>query len=384
MVGDVNLFFNDLDDPTVAEVEIMIAEPSCRRKGLAVEALKLFLYYGATHHGVTRFYAKIGEANEASIAMFKVGGRQEATRQLFAAPVPLTTAPPTRSTPKAKLGFKQCGYAACFKEVELEWIPPAAMVKPSEWDRIVAFAGDNEGEDAAVIAQIPPPPPPLAEASAAKPKVTGSVVAAPEGKVGVSTFEGVAGDGMSAFPFEGQVMTLDQCCVVSIVERGGANLPVMGPLVMAMPTRFDPMPLSSTLLGGDVDELASAISKHLAKKTGSQVFVSCSLPDEAMEFMLSILAIVQPAVLAACGQGRGAGGAAAEEAGPKLLYRLVKRPELDQLCDESLQVKNVDASYCGVPSMDHNDGFIHLSTAKQVVSTAGLYFKGCDDLVLVS
>ena len=47
MVGDVNLFFNDLDDPTVAEVEIMIAEPSCRRKGLAVEALKLFLYYGA-------------------------------------------------------------------------------------------------------------------------------------------------------------------------------------------------------------------------------------------------------------------------------------------------------------------------------------------------
>jgi len=27
MVGDVNLFMNDLDDPHVAEVEIMIAEP---------------------------------------------------------------------------------------------------------------------------------------------------------------------------------------------------------------------------------------------------------------------------------------------------------------------------------------------------------------------
>lgn len=27
MVGDVNIFVNDLDDPHVAEVEIMIAEP---------------------------------------------------------------------------------------------------------------------------------------------------------------------------------------------------------------------------------------------------------------------------------------------------------------------------------------------------------------------
>ena len=108
-------------------------------------------------------------------------------------------------------------------------------------------------------------------------------------------------------------MTLDQCCVVSIVTKGGNSVPVMGPLVMAMPTRFDPMPLSSTLLGGDVDELASAISKHLAKKTGSQVFVSCSLPDEAMEFLLSILAVVQPAVLAVCGGGASANKSARSE-----------------------------------------------------------------------
>ena len=39
MVGDVNLFMNDLDDPHVAEVEIMIAEPKRYLNGLPFHPL---------------------------------------------------------------------------------------------------------------------------------------------------------------------------------------------------------------------------------------------------------------------------------------------------------------------------------------------------------
>jgi len=45
MVGDVNLFWNDHDDANTAEIEVMVAERSCRRKGVASEALQLFMAY---------------------------------------------------------------------------------------------------------------------------------------------------------------------------------------------------------------------------------------------------------------------------------------------------------------------------------------------------
>uniref|UniRef100_A0A2I3HBM1 Alpha/beta-tubulin-N-acetyltransferase 9 n=1 Tax=Nomascus leucogenys TaxID=61853 RepID=A0A2I3HBM1_NOMLE len=63
MVGDVNLFLTDLEDPTLGEIEVMIAEPSCRRKGLGTEAVLAMLSYG--------FEAKIGQGNEPSIRMFQ-------------------------------------------------------------------------------------------------------------------------------------------------------------------------------------------------------------------------------------------------------------------------------------------------------------------------
>lgn len=46
MAGDVNLFFNDYDDPHACEMEIMIAEEKYRRKGFAEEAVKLIMAYG--------------------------------------------------------------------------------------------------------------------------------------------------------------------------------------------------------------------------------------------------------------------------------------------------------------------------------------------------
>ena len=76
MVGDVNLFFHawlreeDDADYAVAEVEVMIGEPSARRKGLATEAVRLMLDYAATELTTRKFVAKIKMANAPSLALF--------------------------------------------------------------------------------------------------------------------------------------------------------------------------------------------------------------------------------------------------------------------------------------------------------------------------
>ncbi|XP_044528870.1 N-acetyltransferase 9 [Gracilinanus agilis] len=71
MVGDVNLFLADLQDPTLGEIEVMIAEPSYRRKGFGTEAVLMMMAYGVTMLGLNKFEAKIGQGNEPSICMFK-------------------------------------------------------------------------------------------------------------------------------------------------------------------------------------------------------------------------------------------------------------------------------------------------------------------------
>ncbi|OAQ31858.1 acyl-CoA N-acyltransferase, partial [Linnemannia elongata AG-77] len=90
MVGDVNLFFNDHDDPHSAEIEIMIAESSYRRKGMGLEALRMMMTYG-TSLGTKRITAKISTENKGSIQLF------------------LT-----------QLGFVQISYSQIFEEVTLE------------------------------------------------------------------------------------------------------------------------------------------------------------------------------------------------------------------------------------------------------------------------
>uniref|UniRef100_A0ABM5FMR1 Alpha/beta-tubulin-N-acetyltransferase 9 isoform X1 n=2 Tax=Pogona vitticeps TaxID=103695 RepID=A0ABM5FMR1_9SAUR len=71
MVGDVNLFLTDPEDPSVGEIEIMIAESSYRGKGFGKEATLIMMSYGMTHLGLLTFEAKIGLENEPSIHMFK-------------------------------------------------------------------------------------------------------------------------------------------------------------------------------------------------------------------------------------------------------------------------------------------------------------------------
>ncbi|KAF9173414.1 N-acetyltransferase 9 [Mortierella sp. AD010] len=93
MVGDVNLFFNDHDDPHSAEIEIMIAEPDYRRKGMGLEALCMMITYAYRSLGTTRITAKISTENKGSIQLFL-----------------------------SRLGFVQIGYSEIFGEVTLERI----------------------------------------------------------------------------------------------------------------------------------------------------------------------------------------------------------------------------------------------------------------------
>ncbi|XP_072229161.1 alpha/beta-tubulin-N-acetyltransferase 9 [Leuresthes tenuis] len=71
MVGDVNIFLTDPTDPSLAELEIMIAEPSHRGQGIGKEVTRMMMCYGVTKLGVRKFQAKIGLDNQISVAMFK-------------------------------------------------------------------------------------------------------------------------------------------------------------------------------------------------------------------------------------------------------------------------------------------------------------------------
>ncbi|XP_019321858.2 alpha/beta-tubulin-N-acetyltransferase 9 isoform X1 [Panthera pardus] len=70
MAGDVNLFLTDPGEPSLGEIEVMIAEPSCRGKGFGTEAVLMMMSY-VTKLGLTKFEAKIGQGNEPSIRMFR-------------------------------------------------------------------------------------------------------------------------------------------------------------------------------------------------------------------------------------------------------------------------------------------------------------------------
>ncbi|XP_076683786.1 N-acetyltransferase 9-like protein isoform X3 [Andrena cerasifolii] len=70
MIGDTNLFFNDLDQPGDAEVEIMIADVGYRGKRRGWESIILMLLYGIDTLHVRKYIAKIKFDNEKSVKMF--------------------------------------------------------------------------------------------------------------------------------------------------------------------------------------------------------------------------------------------------------------------------------------------------------------------------
>ncbi|KAG7675109.1 putative N-acetyltransferase 9-like protein [Nannochloris sp. 'desiccata'] len=80
MAGDVNLYWNDHDDPNTAEIEIMVAEQRSRRKGIAREVLTLLMTYALSQLKVTTFRAKIGDDNIPSQSLFKSLGYEQVNR----------------------------------------------------------------------------------------------------------------------------------------------------------------------------------------------------------------------------------------------------------------------------------------------------------------
>ncbi|ELT99980.1 hypothetical protein CAPTEDRAFT_212602 [Capitella teleta] len=80
MAGDVNLFLSEEDGFKSAEIEIMIAEPKCRGKGMGKEALLAMLRYGIDELNLILITAKIGFDNEASLKLFTKLGFSEISR----------------------------------------------------------------------------------------------------------------------------------------------------------------------------------------------------------------------------------------------------------------------------------------------------------------
>lgn len=80
MIGDVNLFFNNVDNKSEAELEVMIAETSYRGQGLGKEAVVVMMFYGYTCLNVSVFSVKIGFSNAASIKLFTKLGFTEVSK----------------------------------------------------------------------------------------------------------------------------------------------------------------------------------------------------------------------------------------------------------------------------------------------------------------
>lgn len=111
MIGDVNLFLSEIeeDDETnqkeisesnssrgiQAELDIMIAEEQYKKMGMGKEATIMMMLYGAQNLNIRKYVVKIKEDNVSSRRMFE------------------------------KLGFKECNYAECFQEYELEFVLPS-------------------------------------------------------------------------------------------------------------------------------------------------------------------------------------------------------------------------------------------------------------------
>lgn len=85
-----------------------------------------------------------------------------------------------------------------------------------------------------------------------------------------------------------QILYLTQSCYIWI---GNRNVPVaLGSLALAMPTRFEAVPLTSVLINPDDEEryYGPAMAQRLSKKFGIQCFVSGVFDGVAEEFRMQI------------------------------------------------------------------------------------------------
>ena len=85
MVGDTNIYFDNKEDLSVGEIEVMIADKSSRGKGLGQEVVRLMIKFSKEIIGVKRLLAKIKDTNTASINLFqrKLGFQQVSHSDVF-------------------------------------------------------------------------------------------------------------------------------------------------------------------------------------------------------------------------------------------------------------------------------------------------------------
>uniref|UniRef100_UPI00358FB07F alpha/beta-tubulin-N-acetyltransferase 9 isoform X2 n=1 Tax=Myxine glutinosa TaxID=7769 RepID=UPI00358FB07F len=80
MIGDVNVFLMDLDDPSLAEIVVMIAEAGSRGRGFGKEAAAIMMQFGMQTLGIKTFQAKIDVGNHPSLSMFRKFAFEEVAR----------------------------------------------------------------------------------------------------------------------------------------------------------------------------------------------------------------------------------------------------------------------------------------------------------------
>jgi RimJ/RimL family protein N-acetyltransferase len=132
MIGDVNLFIYEDEDedevsgevqganPVIGEIEIMIAEHSARRMGLAREALGAFMSY-------------IVSKSEAILEEYRQGCDERSERYMKYLRVKIDKDNAASLALFGKIGFKQVGEVNYFGEVEMRM----------EWEEVIKLEQDT-------------------------------------------------------------------------------------------------------------------------------------------------------------------------------------------------------------------------------------------------
>lgn len=90
----------------------------------------------------------------------------------------------------------------------------------------------------------------------------------------------------------GEIINLHKSLFIWI---GDNRPPSLGALIVGMQTRFDDLPLTTTLITGDTMEtelISNIIAKRLCKKLDMQVFVSSPLTIQDPKLIEKIIAII--------------------------------------------------------------------------------------------
>ena len=135
LIGDVNLFRHDSDNRNIAEIEVMIALPNMKRNGFASKALCLIMKYGLEQLLIEKYFAKINENNEASIALFQKYSTVNLIINIFECLcllqyISICYYIYTVLYIQYRLGFKRVNYVSAFQEYEYElqcYSPPLLL-----------------------------------------------------------------------------------------------------------------------------------------------------------------------------------------------------------------------------------------------------------------